>query len=259
YVIIIPVVIFIIDWRLALLSALVLPFNMVAYIKLSQYVRRYTRAITAKRAEYTAKNYETVSGMKTIQALTLENYIIRKMRKIYLELRKNVVRLATIIKGVQTGIGAIGAFGTFILAWYAWHRILSGSLSLGSFMAYFTLAGILFGPIKGIISLGPDIQRGIIRSQRFFQIYDIKPAFQSNPRAIKVERLRGAFEFKDVSFEYEVGRNILHNINVQIKAGETIALVGRSGTGKTTFINLIPRFYEHSSGAITIDGKDIRD
>jgi ABC-type bacteriocin/lantibiotic exporter with double-glycine peptidase domain len=259
YIMVIPVVIFIIDWKLALLSAVVLPFNMVAYIKLSQFVRRYTKAITAKRAEYTAKNYETISGMKTIQALTLENYIIHKMKKIYLELRKNIVRLATIVRGVQTGIGAIGALGTFILAWYAWHRILSGSLSLGSFMAYFTLAGILFGPIKGIIALGPDIQRGIVRSQRFFQIYDIKPAIQSRPQAIKVERLQGDLEFKDVSFEYEVGRNILHDINVRIKAGQTVALVGRSGTGKTTFVNLIPRFYEHSSGTITIDGRDIRD
>lgn len=255
---IIPIVIFIIDWKLALFSAIILPFNAYSYHKLSQFVYKYTKQVTAQRAEYTAKAYESISGMKLIQALTLENSILRKMKRLYLNIRKNLVRLRTIVMGVEAVNAAAGAIGTFIVMWFAWHRILTGELTFGSLIAFGVLVGFLFGPIRGMISIGPDIQRGMVRAERFFRMYDVPPAIEETSDTIEPTRIRGNIKFKDVFFEYEFERSILSDINLEIEAGTTVALVGKSGVGKTTFVNLIPRFYDHTSGEISIDGIDIR-
>lgn len=255
---IVPIVIFLVDWRLALLSFLIIPFTLYSYHKLGQFVHDYTYRVTAKQAEYTAKNYETISGMKLIQALSLENYILHKLRRIYLQMRRNLVRIRTIIIGVRMANVSAFALGSFIIMWFAWHRILSGSLSFGTLVAFLMLGGFLLQPIRGLITLAPQIQRDVVRTFRFFKIYDLSPAFEKMPGTIKVSKLKGEIEFKHVSFEYELGKEILRDINLEIKAGTTVALVGRSGEGKTTLANLIPRFYGHTSGEITIDGIDIR-
>jgi subfamily B ATP-binding cassette protein MsbA len=255
---IIPVVIFLVDWRLALLSFLILPFTLYSYYKLGRLVHEYTHRVTAKQAEYSAKNYESISGMKLIQALSLESYILHKLRRIYLQMRKNLVRINIIIIGVRMANLSAFALGTFIILWFAWHRILTGNLSFGTLIAFLMLGGFLLQPIRGLITLAPQIQRDAVRTFRFFRVYDLSPAFAETPGAIQVSKLKGEIEFKNVSFEYELGKEILRDINLKIQAGTTVAIVGKSGEGKTTLANLIPRFYEATNGEITVDGTDIR-
>lgn len=254
----IPLFLFLIDWRLTVLSAIVIPFYIINYYQFSKIIGRYVESITRRKAEYTAKNYESISGIRIIQSLCLEGFWLRRMKRIYLEIRKFALRIYVAMAGLNSINTIIGAIGSFLVMWYIWHTILDGRLSLGTVSGYLVLISYLFKPVIGIISMGPDIQRAIIRSRRFFKMYDVESEVKEKDDAIERE-IRGEIEFRNVFFEYEIGKETLKNINIKIRAGEIVALVGASGSGKTTFTNLIPRFYDITDGEILIDGVNIKE
>ncbi|MBE0433542.1 ABC transporter ATP-binding protein [candidate division WOR-3 bacterium] len=259
--IVVPVFVFIIDWRLALISSFVIPLNFSIYYLVSKLIGRYTSSVTRRMAEYTARNYETISGIKIIQAFGLETYIKRKIKKIYLEARKYGLRIEIAMAGLSSVNVIVGGLSTFMVMWYAWHQIINGELSMGDLIAYFVLAGILFSPVRTLLSLGPKIQQALVRTSRFYEYYDTGAEQAPGKNAgcdSCPEDIKGRIEFKNVYFEYEVGETVLKNINVEIEAGQKIAIIGPIGSGKSSFVNLIPRFYEPTGGMISIDGIDIK-
>lgn len=258
--VVVPVFVFIIDWRLALISSIVIPLNFTVYYLVSKLIGKYTSSVTRRMAEYTARNYETISGIKIIQAFGLETYIKRKIKKIYLEARKYGLRIEVAMAGLSGVNVIVGGLSTFMVMWYAWHRILNGELSVGDLIAYFVLAGILFGPVRTLLSSGPKIQQALVRTRRFYEYYDAgteQAPERKAPGDPRPEDIKGRIEFRNVYFEYEVGETVLKNINVKIEAGQKIAITGPIGSGKSSFVNLIPRFYEPTGGMILIDGIDV--
>lgn len=256
--VVVPVVAFLLRWDLALLTAAFLPFTAATYALQSHFVRKHTRQITAKHAEFTSRNYESIAGIKTILSLNARNRFLSLLRRTYLELRDRTMRLVAIV-GLTTAANAIvTAISAGVFMAYAWHGILSGTITVGELMAFSMLGGMLFGPITTLITLGPQIQQTLVRAERFFEIYDIVPDVLDDASAESVLSLKGDIVFDNVSFEYEMGRETLKNISVTIREGETVALVGPSGSGKSTFASLIPRFYDPTSGVISIAGRDIR-
>ena len=132
-------------------------------------------------------------------------------------------------------------------------------MTAGNFVSFITALIMLYNPIKAIGNSFNQVQMSLMAIERVFDLLETRPAIMSKPGAVRLNQVKNEIDYKDVCFEYNKGRPVLKHINLKIKVGETIAFVGNSGGGKTTLVNLLPRFYDLTSGAITIDGVDIRD
>ena len=254
-----PPILLYINWKLALLSLAVLPFDTVLIIVSKKYLSRVSKKVTEASAELSAKSYESLSGIRTVQALGLEATFYHKLRGIFLDVAKLQIR-STHLSG---GFGFVGTLvktaGTLAYGWYGWTQVLSGNLSLGSYMAFSGYVGYLYGPIGNLIGLVGQVEMALVRINRFFEVYDLQPEIQDRPDMPVLPQVRGEIGFHNVCFSYQEGQPVLRHINLNIPAQATIALVGKSGSGKSTLAKLIPRFYDPQEGYVSIDGYDIRN
>ena len=254
-----PPILLYINWKLALLSLAVLPFDTVLIIVSKKYLSRVSKKVTEASAELSAKSYESLSGIRTVQALGLEAAFYHKLRDIFLNVAKLRIR-STHLSG---GFGFIGSLvktaGTLAYGWYGWTQVLNGNLSLGSYMAFSGYVGYLYGPIGNLIGLVGQVEMALVRINRFFEVYDLQPEIQDRPDMPTLPQVRGEIGFHNVSFSYQEDLPVLRHINLHIPAQATIALVGKSGSGKSTLAKLIPRFYDPQEGYVSIDGYDIRN
>ena len=254
-----PPILLYINWKLALISLAVLPFDTVLIMVSKKYLSRVSKKVTEASAELSAKSYESLSGIRTVQALGLEAAFYHKLRGIFLDVSKLQIR-STHLSG---GFGFVGALvktaGTLAYGWYGWTQVLNGNLSLGSYMAFSGYVGYLYGPIGNLIGLVGQVEMALVRINRFFEVYDLRPEIQDRPDMPALPQGRGEIGFHDVSFSYQEDQPVLRHINLHIPAQATIALVGKSGSGKSTLAKLIPRFYDPQEGYVSIDGHDIRN
>ena len=254
-----PPILLYINWKLALISLAVLPFDTVLIMVSKKYLSRVSKKVTEASAELSAKSYESLSGIRTVQALGLEAAFYHKLRGIFLDVSKLQIR-STHLSG---GFGFIGTLvktaGTLAYGWYGWTQVLNGNLSLGSYMAFSGYVGYLYGPIGNLIGLVGQVEMALVRINRFFEIHDLKPEIQDRPDMPALPQVRGEIGFHNVSFAYQEDQPVLRHINLHIPAQATIALVGKSGSGKSTLAKLIPRFYDPQEGYVFIDGYDIRN
>ncbi len=222
------------------------------------YIRKYTKLIAEQSAELSAKNFESIASIRTVQVLGVETTFFHRVHGLLLHLSKTQVRL-TLFGGASGYVGAIfTAGGTFAYGFYEWNEVLSGNLTLGSFLAFTGYVGYLYGPIASLIGLLESIESTLVHTNRFLEIYNTKPAVRDEPELPELEQVQGRIEFKQVHFAYLPEQPILHEVDFTIEAQQTVAIVGRSGSGKSTIAKLIPRFYDPQDGQVLIDGVDIR-
>ena len=254
-----PPILLYINWKLALISLAVLPFDTVLVMVSKKYLSRVSKKLTEASAESSATSYESLSGIRTVQALGLEAAFYHKIRDIFI----NVSRLRIRSTHLSGGFGFIGSLvktaGTLAYGWYGWTQVLNGNLSLGSYMAFSGYVGYLYGPIGNLIGLVGQVEMALVRINRFFQVYDLRPEIQDRPDMPTLPQVRGEIGFHNVCFSYQENQPVLHHIDLHIPAQTTIALVGKSGSGKSTLAKLIPRFYDPQEGYVSIDGYDIRN
>ena len=254
-----PPILLYINWKLALISLAVLPFDTVLIMVSKKYLSRVSKKLTEASAESSAKSYESLSGIRTVQALGLEAAFYHKIRDIFL----NVATLRISSTHLSGGFGFIGSLvktaGTLAYGWYGWTQVLNGNLSLGSYMAFSGYVGYLYGPIGNLIGLVGQVEMALVRINRFFEVYDLRPEIQDHSDMPVLPQVRGEIRFHDVSFSYQEDQPVLRHIELHISAQTTIALVGKSGSGKSTLAKLIPRFYDPQEGYVSIDGYDIRN
>src|SRR5208283_2062610 len=150
----------------------------------------------------------------------------------------------------------ISSIAVVILVGGIW--ISQGKMTVGAFFSFLTALYLMYRPIKDLNSVNNIVQDGVAAAKRIFEVLDTEPEIQNRQGAVTVPRNFETIEFKDLSFQYDE-EPVLKDINLTVRAGETIAIVGKSGGGKTTLVNLIPRFYDVNGGAILIDGRDIRN
>ena len=254
-----PPILLYINWKLALISLAVLPFDTVLIMVSKKYLSRVSKKVTEASAELSAKSYESLSGIRTVQALGLEAAFYHKLRGVFLDVSKLQIR-STHLSG---GFGFVGTLmktaGTLAYGWYGWTQVLNGNLSLGSYMAFSGYVGYLYGPIGNLIGLVGQVEMALVRINRFFEVYDLRPDIQDRPDMPRLPQVRGEIGFHNVSFAYQEDQPVLRHINLNIAAQTTIALVGKSGSGKSTLAKLIPRFYDPQEGYVSIDGYDIRN
>ena len=153
----------------------------------------------------------------------------------------------------------IVSVGIAAVIWFGSHLIVTQVITPGNFVSFIAALIMLYTPIKAIGNNFNSVQMALLAMERVFELMDAQPDITSKKGAPKLEKIKKTIEYKDVCFEYIKGKQVLNHVNLTIKKGETIAFVGNSGGGKTTMVNLLPRFYDVTSGAVMIDGVDIRD
>jgi ABC-type multidrug transport system fused ATPase/permease subunit len=154
----------------------------------------------------------------------------------------------------------VGSTGTVLILWYGAEEVMAGNLTVGQLVMFLSYLGLFYTPINEIHSLNHMLQHALAASERVFEILDTKAEIEDRPGAVRpVERLRGAVEYRQVSFGYRQDGTVLSDVNLTVRPGERIALVGPSGAGKTSLLKLLMRFYDVRSGAVLVDGHDVRD
>jgi len=260
YLSIVPVIVFLMNWKLALIAGVTLPWLAFSFFVLSKIVRKYARIVAEKRAELAAKNYEAFTGIREIQALNIEKRILNRIKKLLLKFRKTDMEMR-VISNIQGLLGGIAtAAGTMLYTWFGATLVIKGQMTVGELIAFTTFIGYLYNPLTDMVGLLVPVQEVVVYTKRFYEIYDIKPEIRNHPKPAKLQNIKGDVVFSNVCFRYNtVDRLSLNKINLNIPAGSKVAVLGRTGSGKSTLVSLIPRFYDPGEGSIMIDGVDLKD
>jgi ATP-binding cassette, subfamily B, bacterial MsbA len=256
--IVLVVVAFIKDWFLASLAFVVFPASVLPVIRLSKKIKRFARRGQISTGKLTVFLQESIQGNRIVKAFGMEEYEIRRFAKENTELFKQSLR-ASRIRGIVTPMmELLAAFGIGTVVWYGGSSVVAGGRTPGEFMAFMAAMFFMYEPFKGLTRTYTVLHQGLAGAERVFEILDELPSINDKPDATLAPRFAKAIKFHDVSFAYGA-KPVLSHINLTIRAGEVVALVGMSGAGKSTLADLIPRFYDVNEGQITIDGVDIRD
>ena len=251
----------VIDARLALVFLTTAPLVVYPLIRLGQRVRKTTRHGQEELEHVTHLSTEAFTGHRIVKAFGAEAREADRFGRASYRLFRTNMRVTSALAAMPPLMEFIGGIAAAGALWYGSSRIAQGTLTTGEFTSFLTAAFMMYGPIKKLSRVNAGIQQTIAAAERIFQMLDEHSEVQEKPEARAIDRMRQSVEFKDVAFAYDDSpeRFILRHISLKVRAGELIALVGTSGAGKTTLVNLLPRFYDVTDGTISIDGVDIRD
>lgn len=246
------------DFKLAVIALLVFPFAIYPLIRFSKKFRKVSTQGSVTVGQMTSLLQEAISGIRIVKAFCMELYEELKFKKESERLNKLQMK-AIMVRATSPPLMEMFGIVSFALTiLYASSRIENGDLTPEGFVSFFAALLMLFQPIKALSGVNLNIQKGLAAASRVFEIFDIKEEAADKTDALELKGIKREIEFRGVSFRY--GENwVLKGINLKVKTGEIIAIVGTSGGGKTTLVNLIPRFYDILDGSIMIDGIDIRD
>ncbi len=252
-------IIFFIHWKLALVSLVLLPLIMLPIIKIIRRLRKISEETQEKMADISSMLFETISGIRIVKAFSMEDYEVSRFTKLtnrfYRLMMKSIKRMA-VIAPLTEFFGAAAAIFVF---YYASKQVMQGMLSFGIFSFFLAALMSLMKPFKKLSRVQAILQQALAAATRIFKILDLNPTIIDKPGAIPLMPINKRISFENIQFSYTDGKTVLRNINLDAHRGEIIALVGPSGVGKTSLVNLIPRFYDPERGTITIDGQDIRN
>jgi subfamily B ATP-binding cassette protein MsbA len=250
-------VLFTIDWKLAAVSLTILPVVMYPVTRIGRRIRRTSRRTQDSQAEVNQILQETLSGHMVVKAFGAEPYESRKFREAARRLLKTNVRYI-LQQSVSSPLIDLIALAT-IIALLTYAR--SHTISAGAFVSFLASLLLLLEPLKRLVGIHNIFQQALGASQKVFQYLDHEERMPARANAVKLAAFERAIEFDKVSFHYPHAPEgfHIHSLDLEVKAGEVVALVGPSGGGKTTLANLVPRFYDVTAGAVRIDGHDARD
>ena len=251
------VVLFMIKWELALLSLGVLPVAIVPIIKFGSKIRRRGTRAQERRAEVNTILQETITGIRVVKAFGMEEYEKRRFEVASQQVFRSLMRIWRVESLTSPVLEVLGGIGIIIAFGVGGYLVTTKSLTPGAFMAFLGALVSLYQPVKRIGQVNNVVQRGLAGMARVFEMLDTRPEVSAPAEAVTLGRMHGGVVFHHVSFGYEPDRPVLQDISFEAKRGEIVAIVGTSGAGKTTLVNLLPRFYDPTSGVITIDGVDI--
>jgi ATP-binding cassette, subfamily B, bacterial MsbA len=248
------------NWRLALVSLTVLPVVLIPTARIGRRIRSTSRRTQEHLGELSQILQETISGHAVVHAFNAEKYELSRFRAAAKRLLRSNLRYVVQQAIASPLIEICGALTIVGLLWYARQEIKGHDLSAGGFMAFIVALLMMYEPVKRLTGIHNIFQQAIGAAQKVFEYLDREEDIQEKPKAPKLERFAEEIRFENVAFRYPTAEGYqLQSVNLQVKAGEVVALVGPSGAGKSTLANLVPRFYDVAAGRILIDGKDIRD
>lgn len=249
---------FYLHWRLAFLAFIVFPLAVLVASRVGNLIRTVSRLAQEKTADLASILQETLSGIRIIKAFTMEEQEKDRFR------RKNEANFQANLRSAKASalltplVEFFFLLAIVVVLWYGGREVILGKLTVGELIAFFGYIAMITAPITKMTQQFSLFQQAFAAADRVFEIMDQEPEIKEAPGAIVLPKIRGEMVFSGVSFAYPKGEVVLSDINLHIQPGEIVALVGPSGAGKTSLVNLIPRFYDPITGSIYIDGHDIR-
>jgi ATP-binding cassette, subfamily B, multidrug efflux pump len=254
------VALFSINWRLTLLVMLTIPALAVVLINFMRTIRPLFGLVQAKVGALNTVLQENLAGVRVVQAFAREPYEAARYTTLNDELLDANIRAINGISSNFPLIFLIANLGTLTVAWYGGHQVIGGTLSLGDLVAFTTYLTLLLMPIMAIGMIMAQISRAIVSAERIFEVLDVQSEVLDRPGAFALPPINGEITFADVSFRYAGSEGqVLDHVSFTARPGQTIAIMGQTGSGKSTIINLIPRFYDVTGGQVLLDGYDVRD
>ena len=252
-------IMFWLNWRLTLFIVVLMPIIVVVGFVLGSAIRRMSTRVQDEIAGATVVAEEVFQNIREVKSFVRENYEIQRYNSAIGVAFHAAVKLLTVRSIFGPIIGFFAFAGLALILWFGGREVLDGRLSAGELIAFLIYGMTVAGSFAGLINLYSQFQEALGATKRVFQILDTAPDIQDSATARELVDVDGSISMRDVRFSYDDGNEVLSCINLDIAAGEIIALVGPSGAGKSTLFNLIPRFYDPDTGVIRIDGHDIRD
>ena len=251
-------VIFYRDWQLALVAMVIFPVTIYPIATFGRKIRKLATRTQVTMGSQTTLLQETISGARIVKAFGREDYESSRFSRENENLLKLTLKSVSISAVSSPFMEFLGGVGIAAIIFYGGYQVIQGVSTPGTFFSFLAALIMLYEPIKRLTNVNNTIQQGIAGAQRVFSIIDAVPEIRNKPEAIPLPAISKAIDIRNVTFRYE-DTPVLKQINLTVRAGEAVAFVGMSGGGKTTLVNLIPRFYDVSDGQILIDGRDIRD
>jgi ATP-binding cassette subfamily B protein len=251
-------VILIYDYKLFILVMLPTPFVILSFNFFWKFIMRMYRRRWQCSAQSNAVLHDIFSGIRVVKAFGMEHREMERYDKAAKDERNITERADCLWSILMPILQFFMSFGEFIILYYVGNKILGGDMTLGEMTLFSSYAGLIYGPLRMIAGIPRHAMRFLTSSSKIFEILDEEIEIADREQSVD-KVIKGDIEINNISFGYESGTEVLHNINLSIKSGEFIGLVGKSGTGKSTLINLIMRMYDVEEGSILVDGIDIRD
>ena len=252
-------VMFYINWRFTLIALSVAPFLGLVVFKYTREIKKASREVRKKQGEIVSTIQEVLTSMRVVKAFSREDYEVHRLEEESLENVEIALKARSLKARLSPMVEVIVSVGMALMLWFGARMVLAGTLAVGSLVTFVWYLGKMYKPMQELSKMTDAYSKASIGYERIREVLDYDGEVRDRPGARRVSRLRGDIEFDHVSFGYEPDCLTLDDVSLKIKAGQIAALVGPTGSGKTTTISLISRFYDVNSGAVKIDGLDVRD
>ena len=248
------------DWKLAMVCLPCAPLVAYPLVRLGQRVRRTTRRSQEALEQMSHVSAEAFTGHRIVKAFGAESRETTKFEKASDHYYRTTMKVTGALSVLPPLMEFIGGIAFVAVLWYGTDSIAAGRLTTGQFVAFITALFMMYAPLKKLSRVNADLQQARAAGERIFELLETHSEVKEAPRAITLPGFLSTIEFENVSFSYAGAEDAtLRGVTFTVRAGQTLAIVGRSGAGKTTLVNLIPRFYDVTGGRIAVDGHDLRD
>jgi ATP-binding cassette, subfamily B, bacterial len=251
-------IMFYLNWRFTLVALSVIPALFLVVYTFTKRIKKASRALRKKEAEMVSTLQEVLSSIRIVKAFGREEYEQKRFEEESIESVDLALQARNIKAKLAPGVEIIVACGTALVLWFGARQVLSGALTPGVLVVFFLYLGKMYKPMRELSKMSDTYSKAMIGWERIKDFLSIDLQVRDLPGAQTAPNFQGAIELEHVSFGYLPGRLVLKDLSLQVKPGQVAALVGATGSGKSTLISLIPRFYDPQSGAVKIDGVDVR-
>jgi subfamily B ATP-binding cassette protein MsbA len=250
-------VVFYRDWKLAIIAFLIFPLAIFPIKEFGKRLRKFSRKSQQRMGSITTFLHETITGNRIVKAFSMEDYEKRRFAEENNRFFKIVLKRVKIRALSHPLMELLGGIAVALIIWVGGSSVIRGDMTPGTFFSFMTALLMLYAPIRDLSKVNLEVQEGMAAAARVFELLDVVPDIQEEEKAIPLPPISKGIDFQGVTFKYD-GEPVLKEISFHVKVGEVIALVGMSGAGKTSLVNLLPRFYDVHEGEVLIDGYDIR-
>ena len=246
------------DWLLACLAFIAFPTAVYPIVRIGKRMRKVSKSAQVQTGSLATVLDESFQGIRYVKAYSMEEHEESRAKKAITDLFNTALKGARTRNLLHPIMEFLGGIAVVCIVIYGGNLVMTGVKTPGSFFAFVFALMLAYEPVKRLARLNTNLQEGLAAASRIFELLDREPQLLDAPDARPLEMKKGAIELRGVSFSYNGDQRALHDISIEVPAGKRIALVGASGSGKTTILNLVPRFYDVDEGAVLVDGQDVR-